>query len=251
VTHRVGEWKNRAANHAVSGTPQAGFVEWLRPLLDPQSILQNELADNTAISTKVTEADGVTTAAIRRKAKGDFTNDWTKNKSIQESDHTCVYRIDSVSKRLQGLQVYITLGDYAVTVAEFTDFRYNENLPSALFSLQLPPNVAKSVNTAEMKSAAVTLNGPKEAAAYFFDSLAHERWDDVLAVMPMSRVPDVLKKCCGGLQVISLGEPFRSGTYAGYFVPYQIRLPDGSIKTHNLTVRNDNPDHRWVWDGGL
>lgn len=240
-----------ASNQAASGPPQAGFVEWLRPLLDPQSILQSELADKSALSAELTESNNVTTATIRRKAQGDFTNDWAKNKSIQESDHTCIYRFDSASKRLQGLQVNMTVDGRDITVAEFTDFRYNETLPPALFSLQLPKNVASFVSPEEMKSAAATLNGPKDAAAYFFDALAHESWDDVLAVMPTSRVPDIVKKIYGGLEVVSVGEPFQSGFYRGYFVPYQIRLRDGSIKTHNLAVRNDNPDHRWMVDGGF
>jgi hypothetical protein len=54
----------------------------------------------------------------------------------------------------------------------------------------------------------------------------------------------------GGLQVISLGEAFQSGLFPGYFVPYEIRLRDGSVRTHKLAVRNDNPSHRWTIDGG-
>jgi hypothetical protein len=50
--------------------------------------------------------------------------------------------------------------------------------------------------------------------------------------------------------VISVGEPFQSGLYAGYFVPYEIRLRDGTVKKYKLAVRNDNPAHRWVVDGG-
>jgi outer membrane lipoprotein-sorting protein len=238
-------------NTATSGGPYAGFVEWLRPMLDPQSILQNELDDKSVLSAHLTELNGVTTAVIRRKAQGDFTNNWLQNKSIQESDHTCIYRFDSTSKRLEGLQVNITLRDRAVNIAEFTDFRYNESLTPALFSLQLPENVITSVAPEDMKLAAVTLSGPKDAAAYFFDSLAQERWDDLLAVMPFDRIDDGFKKHGAGLQVISLGKPFQSGLYAGYFVPYQVRLRNGYIKTHNLAVRNDNAAHRWVWDGGF
>jgi len=240
-----------ASNTSASGGPYAGFVEWLRPMLDPQSILQNELADRTVASADLTESNGVTAAVIRRKAQGDFTNNWVQNKSIQESDHTCIYRFDSASKRLEGLQVNITVDGSEVTVAEFTGFRYNESLPPALFALRLPENVIAVVAPEDMKLAAVTLSGPKDAAAYFFDSLAHERWDDLLAVMPFSRIPDGWKKDGAGLQVISLGEPFKSGLYAGYFVPYQVRLRNGYVKTHNLAVRNDNPAHRWVWDGGF
>ena len=204
-----------------------------------QSILQNELADKTALAADLSESNGVTTAIIRRKAQGDFTSDWARNKSIQESDHTCVYRFDSASKRLEGLQVNITVDGREVTVRSSPPSVITRICHRRCFSLHLQATVTHHVDTAEMKDAAVTLNGPKE------------RWDDLLAVMPMSRVPDGIKKCCGGLQVISLGEPFQSGIYAGYFVPYQVRMPDGSIKTHTLAMRNDNPHHRWVWDGGL
>ena len=51
--------------------------------------------------------------------------------------------------------------------------------------------------------------------------------------------------------MISIGEPFQSGLYTGWYVPYEVVLPDGTRKKMNLAVRNDNPAHRWVWDGGL
>jgi outer membrane lipoprotein-sorting protein len=238
-------------NHAASGPPGAGFIEWLRPMLDPQSILETELADKTALSAKMTESNGVTTAVVSHKAQGDFTNDWLKNKTFQTSDHTCTYRFDSASKRLEGLKVDMVVNGSEVTVAEFTEFRYNETFPDTLFALQVPANAFWYVPPEEMKPAAVTLNGPKDAAAYFFDSLAHERWDDVLAVYPTSKISDEVKSDYGGLQVISLGEPFQSGIYPGYFVPYQIRMRNGYVKTHNLAVKNVGAAHRWVVDGGF
>jgi hypothetical protein len=60
-----------------------------------------------------------------------------------------------------------------------------------------------------------------------------------------------MKKEYGGLTVISIGEPFKSGVYAGYFVPYTIRLRKGENKSYKLAVRNDNPERRWVVDGGI
>lgn len=239
------------SNHVATGSPEAGFVEWLRPLLDPQSILQHELGEKTISSAEMSGSNGTTTALIRRKAEGDFTNDWAKNKTIQQSDHTCVYRFDSVSKRLEGLKVNIAVNGSEVTVAEFTDFRYNENFAPNLFALQVPADASRFVPPEEMQSAAATLSGPKDAAAYFFDSLAHERWNDAMAVWPTSSISDKFKAFYGGLEVISVGEPFQSGIYPGYFVPYQIRLRHGSTRTHNLAVRNDNPQHRWMVDGGF
>lgn len=48
-----------------------------------------------------------------------------------------------------------------------------------------------------------------------------------------------------------LGEPFEAWPYGGWFVPYEIRLPNGDVRKWNLAVRNDNPAHRYVVDGGL
>ena len=58
----------------------------------------------------------------------------------------------------------------------------------------------------------------------------------------------------GGLQIVSLGTPFQSKGYAGgngWFIPYEIKLKDGTVKKYNLAVRNDNPAKRYVVNGGL
>ena len=55
----------------------------------------------------------------------------------------------------------------------------------------------------------------------------------------------------GGLEVLELGEPFKSGEYVDEFVPYKVKLSNGKIKQHNLAVRNDNKNKVWVFDGGL
>jgi hypothetical protein len=238
-------------NSAMAGTPQAGFIQWLRPMLDPQSILQNELAAarQGAAQATVSESNGVTTAVLRRRAQGNFADDWARNKSIPESDHTCIYRFDSGSKRLEGVQVVVSAADADVVVAEFTDFRYNEVLPESLYAVQLPGDVHWMTEPSD-SPAQVSLNGPKDAAAYFFNALAKEDWEAVLNVTGGTQVHPALKQVYGGLQVISLGEPVQSGLYPGYYVPYEVRLRDGSTKTHRLAVRNDNPSHRWSVDGG-
>jgi len=40
-------------------------------------------------------------------------------------------------------------------------------------------------------------------------------------------------------------EPFTSKNYPGQFVPYEIKLSDGSVKKFNLAIRKDNPTGRW------
>jgi len=241
-----------SSNSAMTGSTQPGFIEWLRPMLDPQSILEKELAAarQGAAQATVSESDGVTTVELRRRAQGNFANDWARNKSIPESDHTCIYRFDSGSKRLEGVQVAVSAGGTETVVAEFTDFRYNEIFPQSLYTVPLPADV-NWITVPSAKPAQVNLHGPKDAAAYFFDALAHEDWDSVLQVFPGTKVPPVVKEVYGGLQVISIGEPFQSGLYPGYRVPYEVRLRSGETKTWKLAVRNDNPAQRWMVDGGF
>ena len=55
-------------------------------------------------------------------------------------------------------------------------------------------------------------------------------------------------------EILYIGEPFRAGSYAGVYVPYKVRVRFGPFertKEHNLALRNDNPQHRWVYDGGI
>jgi len=240
-------------NSYMKTSPQAGFVEWLRPLLNPQSILQNELdaAKAKQSDATVTEVNGTITLTVHRNAEGLFANSWTKNKSIQESNHTCIYTFDAATKLLQSLQVSIHAGAQDVTVFELNNIQYNKALPDSLFALQIPEGATQIATPGEMPPAAIAIAGPKDAAEYLFNAFAQEDWDAVLGVFPRSTVPDHAKKYYGGLTVISIGEPFKSGLYPGYFVPYQIRLADGTVLSHNLAVRNDNSQKRWIVDGGF
>jgi hypothetical protein len=104
----------------------------------------------------------------------------------------------------------------------------------------------------ELPPAAAPIPGPKEAAQYFFDALAREDMNAVRDVYPANPfIMELVKKQFGGLSVLSIGEPFQSGLYPGYYVPYQVHLRDGSEKSYNLAVRNDNPQKRWTVDGGI
>jgi hypothetical protein len=91
----------------------------------------------------------------------------------------------------------------------------------------------------------------RDAAAAFLEGLSYRDWNRVLTVYPAEGISEGLKKSTEGMVVISIGEPFRSGLYAGWFVPYEVQFADGTRKHWNLAVRNDNAAHRWVQDGGF
>jgi hypothetical protein len=240
-------------NRAMRGGVRPGFAEWLMPLLDPDRLLQTELQAVRQGKAQVTFAatehsSRETLLRVTRRAEGDFTNDWLKNKSLPASDHTRVYRFDAAASRLTGLQILVHTGGQDVPVFEITSIRYNEPLPAGLFTLALPADVSWMGTAEDLPVTGAIPTTPRDAALAFFEGAAARDWQRVASVYT---VDDRLKHIFSGIQVLSVGEAFRSGTYPGWFVPYEIRFPRGYTKKHNLAVRNDNPQKRFILDGGF
>jgi hypothetical protein len=121
-------------------------------------------------------------------------------------------------------------------------------------------NITGGVNPGETKIKILPDNAkyekmtPRQAAEAFFKACAEKKWDEVLKFWPMSGADEQferMKEYLGGLEIVSIGEPFKKGEYPGWFVPYEIRLKSGVVKKWNLAVRNDNPANRYLFDGGL
>lgn len=244
-------------DQAVRGGRNPGFVEWLMPLLDVESVLASELAVARTGQMKGTltahEAGGAKRLILTslRTAQGKMDNDWCRNKSINESDHTRLYTFDAGTSRLTALQVMIQNGGEKLNVLEINEIRYNEVLDPSLFTIQLPANVVWATSPEQMPTANRPLPAtPREAAAAFLEGMAAQDWDRVASVRN-SGISQKLKDYGGGLTVISIGEPFQSGLYKGWFVPYEVRLRNGVVKKWNLAVRNDNPAKRFHHDGGF
>ena len=236
-------------NRAVRGSIHAGFVEWLKPLLDPEQVLPAELKAAQRGESNATLKDRMT-LSVSRKAQGSFVNGWGRNRSIAESDHTRIYRFDPETNRLAGLQVILHDSGKDVVVFETTGIRYDEPLASGLFALKLPDDVIWDVPPEQMPAAGALPSNAREAAQAFLEGMATRDWDRVLTVYRATAVDSRLMSA-GGFEVVSIGESYQSGLYAGWFVPYTIRFPNGHVKKWNLAVRNDNPAHRWVFDGGF
>ena len=252
-------WIRPPGNMAFKTGPDSGVVEWLRPLLNPHEVLASEQrlaqAEGSQLSLKYEEAlDGAQTLVltVEAKAKGDFTNDWCRNKSISASDNRRVYQFNADTHLLEAMQVYVHTDGSDVLVFEITQIEYNGALDPGLFSLTLPEDVvwhkepevlADNENYVSMK--------PDEVARVFFQACGNEDWDEVLKFWSGSAVPQVLKNYLSGVEIVDIGEPFQSGRYPGWFVPYEIKIASGHVKKHNLAVRNDNPTGRWQVDGGI
>ena len=137
-----------------------------------------------------------------------------------------------------------------VLIFEVNEIEYNPQLDDGLFTLELPKDVIWEEQPKDVGDKYRQLT-PKQMAEAFFKACSEENWDEFLKFWTMSAVDDDLKSYLGGLQVISLGEPFKSGNYPGWFVPYEIKMKNGTVRKANLSVRNDNPAKRYVFDGGI
>jgi len=149
------------------------------------------------------------------------------------------------------MQVILHDGGKDVVVFEIAEIRYNEPVAPELFTLALPDDVIWDVPPQQMPVNRPIPATAREAAVTFLEGMAHRDWEQVLMVYDATAIPEDLKMYGGGLRVISIGEPFQSGLYAGCFVPYEMVLADGTRKKLNLAVHNNNPAHRWVQDGGF
>ena len=98
---------------------------------------------------------------------------------------------------------------------------------------------------------------PEQAAKTFLEACGREDWGEVAKFWPPGESLNSFTNY-GGLEIVSLGKPFRGKViewgnkqYAGVYVPYEIRLRGGSIKKWQLAIRCDDPDKRWRFDGGM
>jgi RNA polymerase sigma factor (sigma-70 family) len=117
---------------------------------------------------------------------------------------------------------------------------------------------------------------PAVVAQTFFDACAKEDWSTV-GKFWQGTLDDKLKNYLGGMEVTSLGKPFKArisiaalvemqpslrsqlkgmGNQKDFqgpqvFVPFEIRLKDGTVKKWQLSIRCDNPEKKWYFDGGL
>jgi lipopolysaccharide/colanic/teichoic acid biosynthesis glycosyltransferase len=117
-----------------------------------------------------------------------------------------------------------------------------------------PHRTAMTAMTTELTPERATQ--AKQTATDFFDALGKGDWNQIAKLCPPgfaldSELNQQQKDSLAGLQVVSLGEPFKKAPYPGVFVPYEIRFQNGEVKKFQLAVRQDNSENRWYFDGGL
>jgi hypothetical protein len=108
----------------------------------------------------------------------------------------------------------------------------------------------------EAQYASYTGMTPEQAAKTLFEACGREDWAEVAKFCEGDPLDDKFKTFYGGMQVVSLGKPFkgwdRKGReYGGVFVPYEVRLKNGEVHKWQLAIHCNSPGHHWQEDGGM
>ena len=220
---------------------------WLLALTRVQDMVTHELRSAQARGwdlklTYETTGAGEKKLLVTVEAKSGLpADDYLKNKGFENSDMRRVYRFDEKTKRLEGFDAYMHRPGGDVLILSIERIEYDKPIDATVFALKLPDKVSLYREPERLpdneKYEKMT---PEQAARTFFEACEKKDWEEVQKFF--SPIDERLKSYLGGLKLVSLGTPFQSKGYGGWFVPYEIKV---TMKLH-FTVRNDNPAKRYV-----
>ncbi len=170
---------------------------------------------------------------------------------FDEFDREIEVRWSTADKRLTGYKQWVYDHGNKILYSDLVSIEYLPTLGDETFQVALPSDVRWT----QLAEAASDLNalGPRQAAERFWRAAIDGDWSTVSVFCPSPSVVEWLKQN-RPVEVLFLGEPFRTGTYVGVYVPYKVRFVSGggsTVREYNLALRNDNQFRRWIYDGGM
>ena len=237
----------------------AGLVSWMRIFLDPEKILENEKDFSARHKAKyeIKKSGAEKILTIKTDALGDFKNPYLLNKSFMGSKNRRVYHFDINTDRLEAVEIYVEDKGKEILVLETSEITYDQPVSDAVFVVNITSPGIKWIDlnkTDRLASESIIPSNAEGVSELWWNSIADENWETAQKLyldIEKSNNYNEFKAVYGGLKIIKLGKAFKSGQYPGVFIPYEVELKSGEKLTGNLALRNDNPDKRWVIDGGL
>ena len=229
---------------------ELGVLEDFAMLLDPQALLSREesqaLANRRAKYVKRVDGDVVLTVEV--PAEGEFVHGVGRNTSVSESDTRREYRFDRGSGRLTGMKIDMLDGGAATTVVELKNIAYDIEVDASLFT-HPEDGIAWTDLTKPVGSDLFAGITPELAVDKMFAAM--RTWDSAVLEQIITFVPVDRFEKYKGCMLVESGDHFRSGDYAGVFVPCKVKFADGSTEKLLVALRNDNAKGAWVLDGGM
>ncbi len=144
------------------------------------------------------------------------------------------------------------------------NFQWNVELDESVFE----PNIPEDYRLIdEQKNAQVEQKPPRlltdtekdeqpmvrEFVRKLFQACANKDWDEFSKLCPGLSLNKMQKSLMGGLEIISIGDPFKSTDSSKWYVPYEIKskLEFGRIRKNTLRIRYDEATQKYILRGGL
>lgn len=230
---------------------------YLTRLLQVESLLKNELhlVQKKPYHTKVCieKVADVEYIVIERFYKASISNqDYLRNCFLKYTDCTYFYYFDLQTQLLNGFDIIVHFNDEDIVAFETLEIIFNGIVEDDDLVIDIPekPIFRTAVENFPYNEKHADMTAPEVAKA-IFTACAEEDWDRFLEFFPYGRVPEHVKTYWGGLEIVSIGLPFRSEGHKGWFVPYEIKLKNGNATNHNLYLRKVKQSQHWYIDGGF
>ncbi|MCP4257884.1 MAG: hypothetical protein GY774_10205 [Planctomycetes bacterium] len=91
----------------------------------------------------------------------------------------------------------------------------------------------------------------REVVRKLFQALNNEDWDEFSNLWSGKTVTQMHKTMFSKLQIINIGEPYKTDDSAMWFVPYQMKFKLGKTQEKTLRVRYDEANKKFIPVGGL
>lgn len=231
----------------ITDTENENVLGYMANILTPSMILESELQNcinNSNAEYKVSKTGSDIILTVHALPQGNFENPYLLNSSISESENVRRYVIDANTKKLKSATVSVISEGREIVVLKVMSISYNDN--NNTFPL---PEDIKFVET---ENHPIGLNGLSAVEAASAILNAFSEWNiEILDKVMMQEVSDaVYREHFSESKLISIGRPFTSGSGNSTFVPYTLKLRDGTMQRHNIALQKTDSGG-WVVVGGL
>lgn len=232
----------------IKGDDNENILGYLANFLTPRKILEEELKNclnNKNGEYKVEKNGKDIILTVHSSPQGNFDNPYMLNSSIGESETVRRYVIDSDSKRLISASVNVIADNREIDVLKVSSIDYDSQRKEIY-------KVDPTIRFVEIEMQPTGLIGlsAEEAASTILNAFAE--WND--SILTKVFIPDVsetaYRERFQGSTLISVGRSFKSGNNNSTFVPYSLKLKDGTTQRHNIALQKTEYGG-WIVVGGL
>ncbi|MDE6576909.1 MAG: hypothetical protein K2K58_01900, partial [Muribaculaceae bacterium] len=232
----------------IDGDDKDNILGYFANFLTPRIILEKELENclnnkNGEYNVEKNGKDIILT--VHSSPQGNFDNPYTLNSSIGESETIRRYVIDSDSKRLRSASVNVIADNQKIEVLKVSSIDYDSQRKDIY---KVDPNI-RFVEI-EMQPTGLIGLSAEEAASTILNAFAD--WND--SILTKVFIPEVseaaYRERFQGSTLISVGRSFKSGNNNSTFVPYSLKLKDGTTQRHNIALQKTEYGG-WIVVGGL